>query len=311
MGKPCAPLCIYHMTTPIPQRPGDSSAENLFHLEPNGHGFESLAQQEGFKFWWASDMARLMGCESLDAFRKPINKAMIACDALGVPLVENFVQERRVVDGHEQLDFRLSRFACYLAAMNGNVNNPRVAQAQAYFVTFAEACRQYLERGENAERVGLRADLSDRERSLSGVAQDAGLLDFAIFQNAGYRGLYNMDLARLRQLKGVPDSRTPLDFMGKEELAANLFRITQTEAKIRKESRRGQQALERTAEEVGRRVRQTMQEISGNQPEELPPAEDIRVVRKKLKSAQREFRKMDRAKPAKQIIKGTGDSNRL
>ena len=126
MGKPCAPLCIYHMTTPIPQRPGDSSAENLFHLEPNGHGFESLAQQEGFKFWWASDMARLMGYESLDAFRKPINKAMIACDALGVPLVENFVQERRVVDGHEQLDFRLSRFACYLAAMNGNVNNPRV-----------------------------------------------------------------------------------------------------------------------------------------------------------------------------------------
>jgi len=289
------------MTAPIPQGSDASSADNFFHLEPNRHGFESLAQQDGFKFWWASDMARLMGYESLAAFRKAINRAMIACDALGVPLVENFVQERRVVDGREQLDFRLSRFACYLAAMNGNVNNPRVAQAQAYFVTFAEACRQYLERAENVERVSLRADISDRERSLSGIAQDARLLDFALFQNAGYRGLYNMDLTRLRQLKGVPDSRTPLDFMGKEELAANLFRITQTEAKIRKENRRGQQSLERAAEEVGRRVRQSMQEISGSQPEALSPAEDIRVVRKKLKSAHREFRKMDQTKPPKQI----------
>ena len=85
-----------------------------------------------------------------------------------------------------------------------------------------------------------------------------------------------MDLARLRQVKGGPDARAPLDFMGKEELAANLFRITQTEAKIRKESRRGQQSPERAAEEVGQRVRRTMQDISGNQPEALAPAEDIR-----------------------------------
>jgi DNA-damage-inducible protein D len=270
--------------------------KKLFHPTDDQPGFESLAHNDGFKFWWASDIAQLLGYPDLDAFRKAINKAMIAADGLGVPLVENFVQERRTVDGREQLDFRLSRFACYLAAMNGNVNNPRVAQAQAYFVTFAEACRLYLERAENVERVGLRAEISDRERSLSGVAQDAAVMDYALFQNAGYRGLYNMDLARLRQLKGVPDSRTPLDFMGKEELAANLFRITQTEAKIRKENRRGQQSLERAAEDVGRRVRQTMQEISGNQPENLSRAEDIKIVRKKLKSAQREFRKLD--KPA-------------
>jgi DNA-damage-inducible protein D len=293
------------MSVSIPQGSKVPSAENLFHFDRDQPGFESLAHNDGFKFWWASDIARLMGYESLDAFRKAINKAMIACDGLGVPLIENFVQERRLVDGREQLDFRLSRFACYLAAMNGNVNNPRVAGAQAYFVTFAEACRLYLERAENVERVGLRADISDRERSLSGAAQDAGLLDFALFQNAGYRGLYNMDVARLRQLKGVPDSRTPLDFMGKEELAANLFRITQTEAKIRREARHGQQSLERAAEEVGRRVRQTMEEISGNRPEELAPATDIKVVRKKLKSAQREFRKMDRVEPPKQISGGT------
>ncbi len=197
-----------------PSAQGTPLPERAFHPDLDRPGFEALAQPGDFKFWWASDIARLLGYPDLDAFRKAINKAMIACDALGVPLVENFVQERRVVDGREQLDFRLSRFACYLAAMNGNVNNPRVAQAQAYFVTFAEACRLYLERAENVERVGLRAELSDRERSLSGVAQDAGVRDFALFQNAGYRGLYNMDLARLRLLKGVPDVAHAAGFHG-------------------------------------------------------------------------------------------------
>jgi len=270
-----------------------SSPENPFHLQPDRPDFESLAQNDGFKFWWASDLARLLGYESLDTFRKAINKAMIACDALGIPLVDNFVQERHLVGGRELLDFKLSRFACYLTAMNGNVNNPLVASAQAYFVTFAEACRLYLEQAQGVERVGLRAEISDREKTLSGVAKQSGVQDFALFQNAGYRGLYNMDIARVRNLKGVPQERSLLDFMGKEELAANLFRITQTEAKIRKEKRRGQQALEQTAEEVGRRIRQTMQEISGSQPEELPPTKDIRAVRKELKSAQRQFRKLD------------------
>lgn len=281
------------MRNPVPSRPAQVSAENPFHLEPRRSGFESLARSDGFKFWWASDLAGLLGYESLDSFRKAVHKAMIACDALGIPLVDNFVQERRTVNGRELLDFKLSRFACYLTAMNGNVNNPLVARAQAYFVTFAEACRLYIEQAEGVERVSLRAELSDREKSLSGVAGDAGVTDFALFQNAGYRGLYNMDLAKLRQLKQVPQSRSVLDFMGKEELAANLFRITQTEAKIRNERRRGQGELESAAEEVGRRVRRTMQEISGNQPEALPPAGDIKVVRKKLKSAQRVFRKMD------------------
>lgn len=277
---------------------------NPFHLEPERPGFEALAQNDGFKFWWASDLAQLLGYDDFGAFRKAVQKAMIACDALGVPLVDNFVQERRQVLGREQLDFRLSRFACYLTAMNGNVNNPLVARAQAYFVTFAEACRLYLEQAEGVERVSLRAEISDRERSLSGVAQDAGVADFALFQNAGYRGLYNMDLARLRMLKQVPEHRSPLDFMGKEELAANLFRITQTEAKIRKERRHGQHALETAAEEVGRRVRQTMQEISGNQPEALPPSEDIKNVRQKLKSAHRAFSKLDKSPGKKKLAGG-------
>ena len=289
----------YPMNTTLPVPASGGSPESPFHLDSSQPGFESLAQQDGFKFWWASDLARMLGYASLDTFRKAVNKAMIACDALGVPLLDNFIQARRTVDGHEQLDFKLSRFACYLTAMNGNVNNPLVAQAQAYFVSFAEACRLYLEQAGSVERVGLRAEISDHEKSLSGVAQDAGVLDYALFQNAGYRGLYNMDLAKLRELKQVPAGRSPLDFMAREELAANLFRVTQTEAKIRKENRRGQRALESAAEEVGRRVRRTMEEISGNRPEDLPPAEDIKQVRQRLKSAQRGFKKLDQAGPEK------------
>jgi DNA-damage-inducible protein D len=117
-----------------------------------------------------------------------------------------------------------------------------------------------------------------------------------LFQNSGYRGLYNMNLREIRRHKGVPDGRSPLDFMGKTELAANLFRVTQTEEKIRGEGIRGQPALEHTAEDVGRRVRRTMIEISGKRPENLPPAEDIKQVHKKLKSSHREIKKLDKPK---------------
>jgi DNA-damage-inducible protein D len=180
--------------------------------------------------------------------------------------------------------------------MNGDPKKPQVAQAQAYFVQWAEACRLYLEQAEGVERVAIRGEISEHERTLSGTAKAAGVVEYGLFQNAGYRGLYNMDLWQIRRRKGVPQGRSPLDFMGKTELAANLFRVTQTEEKIRAEKIRGQKPLERTAEGVGRKVRQTMIEISGKRPEELPPAEDIKEVHKKLKTSHREIRKLDRPK---------------
>jgi DNA-damage-inducible protein D len=154
----------------------------------------------------------------------------------------------------------------------------------------------YLEQSEGVERVAIRGEISEHERTLSGIAKMAGVVEYGLFQNAGYRGLYNMNLREIRRHKGVPDGRSPLDFMGKTELAANLFRVTQTEEKIRAERIRGQEPLERTAENVGREVRRTMVKISGKRPEELPPAEDIKEVHKKLKSSHREIRKLDKPK---------------
>ncbi len=177
--------------------------------------------------------------------------------------------------------------------MNGDPKKPQVAQAQKYFVAWAEACRLYLEEAESVERVAIRGEISEHERSLAGTAKMAGVVEYALFQNAGYRGLYNMDLYQVRRRKGIPSGRSMLDFMGKTELAANLFRVTQTEEKIRNERIRGQQPLERAAETVGRKVRHAMVDISGKRPEDLPTAEDIKQVHKKLKSSHREIKKLD------------------
>jgi DNA-damage-inducible protein D len=272
----------------------EASNESPFHLEPDKPGFEALARSNGFRFWWASELATTLGYESLNGFRKAVERAMMALTSLNIPVFDNIVQEQREVDGKLVVDYKLSRFACYLAAMNGDPKKPQVAQAQAYFVQWAEACRVYLEQADGVERVAIRGEISEHERTLSGTAKRAGVIDYALFQNAGYRGLYNMHLRQLRRHKGVPDGRSPLDFMGKTELAANLFRVTQTEEKIRAEGILGQPTLERTAEGVGRKVRKTMIEISGKRPENLPPAEDIKQVHKKLKSSHHEIKKLDK-----------------
>jgi DNA-damage-inducible protein D len=269
------------------------SNESPFHLQPDKPGFEALSKTNGFRFWWASELAATLGYEGLNGFRKAIERAMVALTSMNVPIIENIVQHEREVDGKKTLDYKLSRFACYLSAMNGDPKKPQVAQAQQYFVAWAEACRLYLEEADGVERVAVRGEISEHERTLSGTAKMAGVTEYALFQNSGYRGLYNMDLWKVRQRKGVPKGRSPLDFMGKTELAANLFRVTQTEEKIRSERIRGQQSLERVAEGVGRKVRNTMIEISGKKPEDLPPAEDIKELHKKLKSSHREIRKLD------------------
>lgn len=249
---------------------------DVFHLDEEKPNFENLGHDNSIKYWFARDLMRLLGYESYTSFRTVINRATAACIALNIDVLENFIQTEREIDGRLVQDFKLTRFACYLISMNGDPKKPQVAKAQVYFICIAETFRNYLEESENIERVLIREEVSDREKSLSAVAHRHGVTCYPLFQNAGYRGMYNKNLNDLKQIKGLENmKRSLLDFMGKDELASNLFRITQTETKIKKENIQGQSSLELTAEIVGKQVRKAMLEISGTRPEELPLAEDI------------------------------------
>ena len=270
-----------------------SSGLDVFHFDDGRPNFESLCGENGFRFWLASTLKEALGYTNMKPVTNAVNRAMSACAQLNISIADNFV-ETTTADGGR--DWKLSRFACYLTVMNGDTKNAKVAAAQAYFVTIAEAFRQYVQEADDVERVNIRGEMSEREKSLSATASVQGVENYAFFQSAGYRGMYNMGMDQLKRRKGVPAGRSPLDFMGKTELAANLFRLTQTEERVRNEDIRGQRPLERAAEHVGKKVRSTMIELSGTAPEALPPATDLRDVKKGLKKAGKEYAKLDKRK---------------
>lgn len=189
----------YYKSMRRPQK-DERTQLNLFHMDDDKPSFEGLGQTNGGKFWYARDFIKMLGYQ---AFQKPINKAIATCTALNIPVVENFEQARREAGGETVQDIKLTRFSCYLVAVNGDVKKPEVAAAQAYFVTMAEAFRQFIQGTDEVERVQIREEVSERERSLSAVAYAAGVEHYPFFQNAGYRGMYSMDLIQLRQVKGV------------------------------------------------------------------------------------------------------------
>ena len=267
------------------------------YFDREGNLFESHGFSNGGRFWYASDFMAMLGYESMQAFEHALNRAIGTCTTLGIPVLENFEQVRREVDGQQVPDYKLSRSACYLVAMNGDIRKAQVAKAQAYFADLAEAASQYIRSVQDVERVQVRDEVSGRERSLSSTAKKAGVSQYGYFQNAGYRGMYNVDLSTLKEMKGLADtSRSLLDFMGKRELAGNLFRLTETEAKLKSENIHGQKAAENAAMKVGKKVRSLMMENTGTRPELLPLEGDIKNVHKGLKQTAKELSKLDKPK---------------
>lgn len=257
--------------------------------------FEDFAHTNGETYWYARDFMAMLGYANFATFRKTvIERAHNACLRLQITITDHFKETRRDIDGVEQPDFKLTRFGCYLVAMNGDPKKPAVARAQGYFAALAESHRAEIEAADNIQRVLTRGEITDEEKSLSSTAEAHGVEHWQYFRNAGYMGLYNMPISRIRERRGIPQTRSPLDFMGNTELAANLFRITQTNEKIRNEGIYGQRDLETAANQVGQAVRRVMIDTSGTRPENLPPAGDIKEVHKELKATSRQFRKMDK-----------------
>jgi DNA-damage-inducible protein D len=266
-----------------------SNELTLFHFEDGRESFEDVGKSNGTTLWHEMVVMDALGYESKAAFRKALNRGKQACLSLNIACEEHFLLQ---ADG----DHALTRFGCYLVAMNGDPRKPEVAAAQAYFAAIADTFQSHLEHAEGIDRILIREEVTDGQKSLASTAKAHGVENYAFFQNRGYVGMYNMSLDRLCGYKGVPRGDKLIDRMGKTEMAAHLFRITQTDEKIRREAINGQGRLEQAAFEVGRKVRRTMEELSGTAPEDLPLAEPISSVRKKIKGTSKALRKLDRPK---------------
>lgn len=266
--------------------------------------FEEASQvdDEGEEFWFARDLQTLLGYTKWDNFLTVISKAKNACDQSGNVTEDHFAGVGKMISlgkgaEREIEDIVLSRYACYLVAQNADAKKRPVAFAQTYFAiqTRRQEVRQQEEQeyktlSEDERRVMLREEVKTHNKHLASAAKGAGVrqgMDYAIFQTEGYKGLYGgLDVPGIRRRKGLRKNQALLDHMGSTELAANLFRATQTEEKLRRENIQGKAAANRAHFKVGAKVRQTIKDIGGTMPEQLPAAEDIKKVGQRLKQEQ-------------------------
>lgn len=265
--------------------------------------FEDVAQvdEDGVEFWFARDLQKLLGYAEYRNFLSVIQKAKDACFQSDQRVEHHFVDVNKMVEigsgAEREIDnIKLTRYASYLVAQNGDSRKREIAFAQTYFAiqTRRQEIRDEEEEqnaplSEDYKRVLLREEIKEHNKNLASAAKGAGVIeprDFAVFQTFGYQGLYGgLDRAGIQRKKGLKPKENILDHMGSTELAANLFRATQTEEKLRREKIKGKDSANQTHYSVGRKVRQTIKDIGGTMPEHLPKAENIATVSKRLKKS--------------------------
>lgn len=261
--------------------------------------FESIkhVNEYGQEFWYARELQKALEYTEWRNFTKALNKAMDACEASEIEVSDHFVEVNKtsvMPKGGERIidDYELSRYACYLIVMNGDPRKEVIALGQTYFAVKTrqqELIEQYDELSEDEKRIAIRSEMKRHNAMLADAAHDAGVvepIDYAIFQNYGYQGLYGgLKAADIRRRKGLKDKADILDHMGSTELAANLFRATQTEEKLRRDNIKGKNNANKTHYEVGKKVRQTIADLGGTMPEDLPtPDKSIKQLEKEQRS---------------------------
>lgn len=264
--------------------------------------FESIKHidENGNEYWMSRDLALALGYSDYRNFRNVGNKAFEACQKSGINPQDHFVKTTDVIiagKGAERQinNIKMSRYACYLAVQNADPSKTIVAQAQTYFTIQIRRAEILLDNAplteEERQRLRLRSEMKKHNSQLAGAAKDAGVTtgkDYAIFQNAGYQGLYNgLTKNDIHDRKGLKKSQDILDHMGSTELAANLFRATQTEEKLRKEGIKGKNNANKIHKQVGAKVRKAIKDIGGTMPEDLPAAESIKKLERKEKNLQK------------------------
>ncbi len=270
----------------------DNENSRLPHASP----FEAIREEaeDGSEYWSARDLSKILGYVRWDKFKNAIVKAEEACQNSGQAVADHFSHVGKMIDLGKNAkrnidDVLLSRYACYLIVQNADPSKPIVALGQTYFAVQTrrqELADELAALPEDQLRLLRRAQMTIYNSQLAGAAQISGVIepmDFAIFQDHGYMGLYGGLKAKdIHDRKGLKKSQEMLDYMGSDELAANIFRASQTKQKLEREQIQGKEKANRTHFEVGKKVRQTIEELGGTLPEDLPtPAESIQQLQRK------------------------------
>ena len=267
-------------------------------VNPKDSIFEQIKRvdENGAEYWSARDMAKVLEYLEYRNFLPVIKKAKEACANSQHKVEDHFVDMHDMIEigkgGKRSVDtVKLSRYACYLIVQNADPSKKVVANGQTYFAVQTRIAEiQQMDEynrltDEEEKRLFLRHQLAHHNSLLAETAKNAGVVesrDYAIFQNHGYKGLYGgLDAKDIHARKGLKKSQKILDHMGTTELAANLFRATQAEDKLRRENIKGKRNANQTHFEVGKKVRKTIEELGGTMPEDLPVADSIKRLESK------------------------------
>ncbi len=263
--------------------------------------FEKIKRisEDGYEYWSARDLYKLLDYSEYRHFLPVIDKVKEALISLNEDIenhIEDMLDMVEIGSGAaRELDsLKLSRFACYIAVQNADPSKKNVALGQAYFAIktrqkelIEEDQARLIQSEEDTKRLFLREQMKTHNKQLADAASNAGIeagLEYAIFQDYGYQGLYGGLKAKdIHARKGLKKSQKILDHMGSTELAANLFRATQTEEKLRRENIKGKMKANQTHYEVGKKVRQTIEELGGTMPEDLPTVDSIKKLERQKK----------------------------
>ena len=269
--------------------------------EYNNKTFENIKHTDeyGKEFWYARELMTALEYKKWQKFQNVLYNAKIACEKSGSVVDDHFTQVGKMVDIGSKTkrkinDYKLSRYACYLIVQNSNPNKEAVALGQTYFAIQTRrqeiSEKEYSELTEDEKRFYQRSLTKKENYSLNEAAKKAGVKNFDKFHSSGYRGLYNGETANdIAKRKGLRYREDILDNMGSDELIANLFRISQTEQKLRRENVSGEKEANIVHYNVGAKIRNTIKELGGTMPEDLPtPKKSL----KELEKEKQEFMKI-------------------